>query len=418
MEELLSDAVLQSSEFLLDSYAPSRTKCRVILLLIYIYIAGFDSISDLIAWGSFLQVGFGHPLLPTPLLWSAVWGLFSVAGLALALMSTSHEVMKLFHPKGSFCQSHVELMPLAGLLLEDLPMLVMASLYGLSQYTCSTGSIIASSDALVPILISSVGTALATFWRLMLTVLRLREQRERRRGRSDATNPPKTQKNVINSSNHSKIEEKTGKVSTSEIGNVSRSGCSDGGNVVNIDSAPSGCGLGCWLHTFYKSFIFLFGLAICLLSVLVVTAVSYLMVQQNPPFVHRPRDPLLIFAPSSSTPWPHPLANLSTVIDNDRVTLAYEERCLLVLQYRAEQHRIAYNFAAGVEGSGGWGERDWGERGVWCKERLSDLFYGSYRDREAPPGHVERFHRVCLAVRVVLPHITARPVWDPALEVV
>ena len=34
MEELLSDTVVQSSEFILDSYAPSRIKCRVILLLI------------------------------------------------------------------------------------------------------------------------------------------------------------------------------------------------------------------------------------------------------------------------------------------------------------------------------------------------------------------------------------------------
>ena len=121
MEELLSDAVIQSSEFILDSYAPSRTKCRVVLLIIYIYIAGFDSISDLIAWGSFLKVGFAHPLLPTPLLWSMVWGLFALAGLALAMMSTSHEIMKLFHLKGSFCRTHVELMPVAGLLLEDVP---------------------------------------------------------------------------------------------------------------------------------------------------------------------------------------------------------------------------------------------------------------------------------------------------------
>ena len=180
MEELFSEAVVQSSEFFLDTYSPSRTKCRVILLIVYIFIAGFDSISDLIAWGSFLKVGFGHPLLPTPVLWSVMWGLFAVAGLLVAMVSTCHEVMKMFHLKGSFCKSHVELMPLVGLLLEDVPMLVLVFLYGLSQYTCSSPAITESSDALVPILISSIATALATSWRLILTVMRFKKNNSRK----------------------------------------------------------------------------------------------------------------------------------------------------------------------------------------------------------------------------------------------
>ena len=461
MEELLSDVVVQSSEFILDSYAPSRTKCRVILLLIYIYIAGFDSISDLVAWGSFLKIGFAHPLLPTPLLWSVVWGLFALTGLGLAMMSTSHEIMKLFHLKGSFCQTHVELMPVAGLLLEDVPMLVLVSLYGLSQYTCSTGSIIASSDTLVPILISSIGTALATFWRLMLTLLRFREMRGKKK--SGGRHLAGITNNQDNSSNCDNKRVSPSFEFEMLARNVTRSGCG-GSNVKETHTQrhpnPQCSGrhnrfnsMKLWVQNCYKGFIFLFGLAICLLSILVVVGVSYLMVEQNPLFVHRPHDPLMIFAPSA--PCPHPLANISDVIDNNnRVTLIYENRCLLVFQYKAEQHVIVYNFgdvnttnqessetSSGIErrrkyggergtrgqstdteGCKGEGRRrvNGGEEGgskigMWCEEKLSDLFYGSYRDG----GGVEVFHEQCIAVHVVLlPRVTAKPVRDTSLEVV
>ena len=347
MEELLSDAVIQSSEFILDSYALSRTKCRVVLLIIiYIYIARFDSISDLIAWGSFLKVGFAHPLLPTPLLWSMVWGLFALAGLALAMMSTSHEIMKLFHLKGSFCRTHVELMPVAGLLLEDVPMLVLASLYGLSQYTCSTKSIIASSDALVPILISSIGTALATFWRLMLTLLRFRDQGGKMDGER-ATRISANCRNINSNSSYadkhkgsSTLETQTQKV-TESSSNVEGTHKQRHTNTrCQRSHCTHRCSLRQLLQICYKIFISLFGLAICILSILVVAGVTYLMVEQNPLFVHRRRDPLVIFAPSDSSPLPHPLANISYVIDNDRVTLTYENRCLLVFQYKATQHKV------------------------------------------------------------------------------
>ena len=443
MEELLSDTVVQSSEFILDSYAPSRTKCRVILLLIYIYIAGFDSISDLIAWGSFLKIGFGHPLLPTPLLWSFVWGLFALTGLVLAMMSTSHEIMRLFHLKESFCRSHVELILVAGLLLEDVPMLVMASLYGLSQYTCSTGSIMASSDALVPILISSVGTALATFWRLMLTLLHFRSQGQKkisRRGTRKFVNSPVHNRDLSNG-------DKTGSSLTPGISDMTTK-APNGENrtltkavgTLAVEMTPKGrhsstnwsglstsrCSLKWWLQNCYKVFIFLFGLAICVLSILVVVGVIYLMVEQNPLLVHQPRDPLMIFTSSNSAPWPHPLVNVSNVIDNDRVTLMYESRCQLVFKYQAKQHRIVYNFAdinvsgESIEAKRSSSEREKNnekEKGEWCEERLSDLFYGSYRDRESGGGgDVEVFHELCLAVHLVLPPVTAEPVRDPGLK--
>ena len=442
MEELLSDTVVQSSEFILDSYAPSRTKCRVILLLIYIYIAGFDSISDLVAWGSFLKIGFGHPLLPTPLLWSFVWGLFALAGLALAMMSTSHEIMRLFHLKGSFCRSHVKLIPVAGLLLEDVPMLVMASLYGLSQYTCSTGSIMASSNALVPILISSVGTALATFWRLMLTLLHFRGQGQKKIRRRETTrlvNSPVFNRDLSNS-------DKTGssltpgvsdmttrapngenRTSTKAVGTLAVEMRTPKGRHSNTNCSglsTSRCSLKWWLQNCYKVLIFLFGLALCVLSILVVVGVIYLMVEQNPLLVHQPSDPLMIFTSSNSAPWPHPLVNISNVIDNYRVTLMYESRCQLVFKYQAKQHRIVYNFAdmnvieESTEAKRSSSEREKHnerEKGEWCEERLSNLFYGSYRDRENGGSDVEVFHELCLAVHLVLPPVTAEPVRDPGL---
>ena len=344
-------------------------------------------------------------------------------------MSTSHEVMKLFHLKGSFCRTHVELMPVAGLLLEDVPMLVLASLYGLSQYTCSTGSIIASSDALVPILISSIGTALATFWRLMLTLLRFRDQGGKIGG--ERTTPISANCRNINSNSSyadkhkgsSTLETPTRRV-TGSSSNVEGTHKQEHTNTQcqRSDCTRSRCSLMRWLQTCYKIFIFLFGLAICILSILVVVGVTYLMVEQNPLFVHRPRDPLVIFSPSDSSPSPHPLANISDVIDNDRVALTYENRCLLVFQYKATQHKIVYNFAdintseehIKAKGTSGNVEGRMGEMGTWCEERLSDLFYGSYRDGESG---VEVFHELCIAVHVVLPQVTAKPVRDSGLEI-
>ena len=375
MEELFSEAVVQSSEFFLDTYSPSRTKCRVILLIVYIFIAGFDSISDLIAWGSFLKVGFGHPLLPTPVLWSVMWGLFAVAGLLVAMVSTCHEVMKMFHLKGSFCKSRVELIPLVGLLLEDVPMLVLAFLYGLSQYTCSSPAITESSDALVPILISSIATALATSWRLILTLMKFKKNNSRKVDGTSAI----IQKNVY----------------THRIKRV--------------------CRLKCLIRCCYKTFLFLLSLAICILSVLVVVAVTYLMVQKNPYFIHRPHDPLMVFTPY---PTPQALANVSTLIDSKRMSILHENHCLLVLQYRASQHKVVYNFADTGRENDNSSQCNVGVSAIQCQKQLSDLFYGSYRNISGTTsGDTEIFHETCLAVFVVLPRVAAKPEWDTGLDV-
>ena len=463
MEELLSGAVVQSSELLFDSYSPSRTKCRVILLVIYIYIAGFDSISDLIAWGSFLKVGFDHPLLPTPMLWSITWGVFAVAGLILALLSTSHEVIKMFHFKGSFCKSHVELMPLVGLLLEDVPMLVLTSLYGLSQYTCSTRDIIESSDALVPILISSIGTALATFWRLILTLVTFKKvngnlSKQNRASVSNLSRDEMKDGKVIeevetcfqdrksNTQLQSKFKqqqkqqakhscdyasktrcdrmEKSSKFSKNHGGIQSHSECSQ------QQLQKCVCSWRCFAECGYKTFLFIFGLAICLLSVLVVVAVTYLMVQQNPHFIHRPHDPLVIFAPSSSESTnPIPLTNVSDVTENERVSLIFDEHCLIVFQYREKLHKIVYNFAdilkneTEFEYESGDGSKMMcveGMLAIECRNKLSNLFYGSYKDGSSSDGvrgSVEVFHETCLAVYVVWPQIQATPEWNKDLVV-
>ena len=386
MAELLSEAVFKSGEFLLDSYSPTRTNCRVILLCIYIYIAGFDSVSDLVAWGSFLKVGFGHPLLPIPPLWSAVWGLFAVSGLLLAMVSTSHEVMSIFHLKGSFCKSHAEMMPLVGLLFEDIPMLVLALLYGLSQYTCSGRTITESSDALVPILISSIATALATFWRLILTLLKLRKNKDETRGGNGTETETATDTGGGNNS----------------IQNGTQSLVVPGKQL---------CSLRCLFRCCYKTAIFIFGATVCLFSIMVVVIVTYLMRRENHYLIHRPRDPLLIFTSRPST---RVLVNASTVIDNGSASVLYDNHCLVLFQYQPSQHRVVYNFAE--VGTGNNSQCDIGRVAVGCRGQFSNLFYGSYKFSGAN-GEVERLHEVCLAVHVILPHITSRPVWDPGLVV-
>ena len=69
----------------------------------------------------------------------------------------------------------------------------------------------------------------------------------------------------------------------------------------------------------------------------------------------------------------------------------YEGRCQLVFKYQAKQHRIVYNLAdvntseESTEAKRSSSEREKHnerEKGEWCEERLSNLFYGSYRDRE------------------------------------
>ena len=101
----------------------------------------------------------------------------------------------------------------------------------------------------------------------------------------------------------------------------------------------------------------------------------------------------------------------------------YENRCLLVFQYKSTQHKIAYNFVhlntsedgTKAKGSSGKVEESMDYGRAWCEERLSDLFYGSYRDGQSG---VEVFHKLCIAVHVVLPRVTAKSVRDPGLEIV
>ena len=94
-----------------------------------------------------------------------------------------------------------------------------------------------------------------------------------------------------------------------------------------------------------------------------------------------------------------------------------------MFQYKATQHKIVYNFAdintrkerTKAKGSSGKVEERMDYGRVWCEERLSDLFYGSYRDGQSG---VEVFHELCIAVHVVLPRVTAKPVRDSGLEIV
>ena len=371
MEELLSETACQSTGCFLDSYSPARRRCRVLMLCFYIYVAGFDSISDLVAWGAFLKNGFGHPLLPIPPLWSIMWGTFAITGLLLALASSSHEVMKIFHLKGNFCLSHAELMPLVGLLLEDIPMLVLTFLYGLSQYTCSTRSITESNDALVPILISSIATALATFWRLILTLLKLRER----------------DREGVSPHHHTK-------------------------DSLNIQSTPRrhSCCLKHFLLCCYKTSLLLFGAAVFLLSLIVVGVVTYLMVQRNPYLIHRPHDPLMIL---SSYPSQSALTNVSTVVENGRMEVLYGNHCHILFQYMSSKHKIVYNFAD--IGSGNGSHCNTGKKATACLDKCTNLFYGSYKTSDGE--HVEKFHEMCLASYVILPHISTRPEWKRDMEI-
>lgn len=338
------------------------------MLCFYIYVAGFDSVSDLVAWGAFLKSGFGHPLLPIPPLWSVLWGTFAITGLLLALASSSHEVMKIFHLKRNFCLSHAELMPLVGILLEDIPMLVLAFLYGLSQYTCSTRAITESYDALVPILISSIATALATFWRLILTLLKLREK-----GNMNNDTSPR---------HHTK-------------------------GSLNIQHTPRrlAYSLKNFFMCCYKMGLCLFGAAVFLLSLIVVGVVTYLMVQKNPYLIHRPQDPLMIL---SSYPSQSILTNVSAVMEKERVGVLHGNHCHILFQYMSISHKIVYNFADIDSGNGS--HCDVGERATACLDKCTNLFYGSYKTLEG--GQVEKFHDLCLASYVILPHISTRPEWN------
>ena len=77
----------------------------------------------------------------------------------------------------------------------------------------------------------------------------------------------------------------------------------------------------------------------------------------------------------------------------------------------SEEGTKAKGSSGDVEGSMEYGR----EMGTWCEDRLSDLFYGSYRDGQSG---VEVFHELCIAVHVVLPRVTAKPIRDTGLEIV
>ena len=379
MEDLLSDTFCKSTGCFVDTYSPARVRWRVLLLCTYIYVAGFDSVSDLVAWGAFLKQGFGHPLLPVPALWSAAWGLFAITGLALALVSTMHEVVRLFELKGgighkNFCQSHAELMPLLGLLLEDVPMLVLALLYGLSQYTCSAHSVANSKDVLVPVLISSIATLLATLWRLILTLVKLRE----RTGDTTctSTNPSSDSKDMANDPCCKSISRCTSKLSF-------------------LRQLVTCC---------YKTFLLVFGSAVFLLSLLVMSIVVYLMVRQDLHVIHRPHDPLMIFTVSPT----HSIINVSMVTENERVSTLHGDYCLITFQYMPTKHKIVYNFAD-INSHNGSACAE-GRKATSCLGRCTNLFYGSYEKTET--GRVEKFHEVCLAAHVIVPHVTTTPEWD------
>ena len=295
-------------------------------------------------------MGFGHPLLPIPPLWSAVWGLFAVSGLLLAMVSTSHEVMSIFHLKGSFCKSHAEMMPMVGLLFEDIPMLVLALLYGLSQYTCSGRAITESSDALVPILISSIATALATFWRLILTLLKLRKNKDETRGGNETETETATETATETGGGNDSIQNWTQSL---------------------VAPGKQLCSVRCLIRCCYKTAMFIFGATVCLLSIMVVVIVTYLMLRENPYLIHRPRDPLLIFTSRPST---RALVNASTVIDNGSVSILYDSHCLVLFQYQPNQHRVVYNFAE--VGTGNNSQCDTGRVAVGCRAQFSTCFTG------------------------------------------
>ena len=149
---------------------------------------------------------------------------------------------------------------------------------------------------------------------------------------------------------------------------------------------------------------------------------TYFMVQRNPHFIHRPHDPLVIFAPSPLTSTgPIPLTNVSSVTDNERVSLVHDSHCLIVFQYRASQHKIVYNFAGVTRNETDFSESCSGACGVGvlatkCENELSNLFYGSYREGSGSAG-VEVFHETCLAVYVVWPRFRVTPEWDRDLAI-
>ena len=207
----------------LSEFSPSWVFLQILLFLFSTGLSVFNTITDWKVVLNFERVGFNNPLVPRSIHWLRAWYIFASLGTLLAVISIFHEGVDILHMvyhsyKKHCCKQRVKVSiklenceleeklleeddededevindpckfcyklgwnvttrneTLGAIILwfQDVPMLTLAILYGLSQSSCKVPDTRDVTPILLDVGISAVAATLASFWRLLFSFVRL-----------------------------------------------------------------------------------------------------------------------------------------------------------------------------------------------------------------------------------------------------